>query len=532
MRCRLFPLHKFISILAFFTLILSLSERCHAADRRLIVLSDSKLLSEQINYANTIYVVKRSIDLGGMSVTMPENCILKFMRNGKLCNGTLIGNRTVIEAKKKQVFDRIDIATTGSWNTQEGYPEWFGASGGPENDSKLAIQKAIDVSNTCILSQNYYTSYNTPTGRGDDKRVFAMAISKKTLRGLPGSKLFVDAKFSNTERTTVFWVGDDVVIDGVNIEFINEDHSGWTGTQAGVYRVQGGNVTIQNTTLKGAMAAWINLQGYPGRDRFVIRNNYVHDCDCGLIIQGNQHQAGEVYSVKLLMENNIIEKEKERHSEFVSFWGKCQGDGQVYYTDITIKNNKFVGGYQGGCISGHPKNNGLKGVIITDNEFYDCGACSFYNVDSLIYERNYVTGSTFVERQIKGVMGSYPDLAFYNCSNCLIDDCSCFGLSIKDCKDFHIGKLKQTLCLQEFDPYYEKKDYITNFIGMKVENSKVAIDELIVNPFASDEVNTNKCKYYISKASGSKVVIDKMISTIPVHDSKNLLKVRNMHYNR
>lgn len=528
----LMSLRKFITIIAFFTLLITLSEGCYAADRRRIVLSDYKPLSEQINYANTIYVVKHSISLGDKRITMPDNCVLQFRRKGKLRNGTIVGNRTIIEAKKKQVFDRIDIATNGTWNTPEGYPEWFGASSDPENDSKLAIQKAIDVSNTCVLSQNYYTSYDTPTGRGDDMRVCAMEISKKNLIGLPSSTLLVDAKFSNTERTSVFWVGDDVVIDGVNIEYLNEDHSGWTGIQAGVYRVQGGNVTIQNTSLKGAMAAWINLQGYPGRDRFVIRNNYVHDCDCGLIIQGDQHQAGEVYSVKLLMENNIIEKEKERHSEFVSFWGKCQDEGKVYYTDITVKNNKFSGGYKGGCISGHPKNNGLKGVIMTDNEFNDCGACSFYNADGLIYKRNYVTGSTFVERQIKGIMGSYPDLAFYNCSNCLIDDCSCFGFSIKDCKDLHIGKLRQTLCLQENDPYFEKKDYITNFIGIKAENSKVTIDELIVNPFASDEVNTNKCNYYISKASGSEVIIDKMISTIPVHDPQNLLKVRNTHYNR
>lgn len=528
MSYKLMSLRKFITIIAFFTLLITLSEGCYATDRKRIVLSDYKPLSEQINYANTIYVVKYSIDLGDKRITMPDNCVLQFRKKGKLRNGTIVGNRTIIEAKKKHVFDRIDIATNGTWNTQEGYPEWFGASSNPENDSKLAIQKAIDVSNTCVLSQIYYTSYNTPTGRGDDKRVCAIAISKKNLKGLPASKLFIDAKFSNTERTSVFWVGDDVVIDGVNIEYLNEDHSGWTGTQAGVYRVQGGNVTIQNTTLKGAMAAWINLQGCLGRDRFVIRNNYVHDCDCGLIIQGVQHQAGDVYSVKLLMENNIIEKEKERHSEFVSFWGKCQGNGKVYYTDIAIKNNKFSGGYRGGCISGHPWYNGLKGVVITDNEFYDCGACSFYNADGLVYERNYVTGSSFVERQVKGVMGSYPDLAFYNCSNSIIDDCSCFGLSIKGCKDLHIGKLRQTLCLQENDTYLTQKDYVTNFIGIKAVNSTVTIEELIVNPFADDSVISEKCKYYIHKVTNSIVSIDRAELHIPLHDSKKVMKIKTL----
>lgn len=501
---------------------------CRAVKLSQVIVRNNKPLSEQIVKANTVYIITNTIDLSNETIILPENCVLQFKRKGKLCNGTLIGNRTIIEAKKKQVFDKIGIATNGTWNTPEGYPEWFGAANNSEIDSKLAIQKAIDVSNTCVLSQNYYTSYDTPTGRGDDKRVCAMAISKKTLKGLSASKIYVDAKFSNTERTSVFWVGDDVVIDGVNIEFINEDHSGWTGVQAGVYRVQGGNVTIENTTLRGAMAAWINLQGYPGRDRFVIRNNFVHDCDCGLIIQGDQHHAGETYSVKLLMENNIIEKEKERHSEFVSFWGKCQGECKVYYTDITVKNNKFSGGYQGGCISGHPQYNGLKGVIITDNEFYDCGACSFYNADGLIYERNYVTGSTFVERQVKGIMGSYPDLAFYNCSNSIIEDCSCFGLLIKDCKDLHIGKLRQTLCLQENDPYLAQKDYVTNFIGINAENSTVTIEELIVNPFADNSVFSEKCKYYVHKGIDSIVSIERAEFHIPLFDSKKVMKIKTL----
>lgn len=223
-------LYRFIPFICFL-LTFCCSTNSSAAKGIRITLKNGKPISEQIIQDNTIYIIKCSIDLGGKTITLPENCILRFERKGKLCNGTLIANGTIIEAKKKQVFDRIDISTNGTWNTPEGYPEWFGAANNPEIDSKLAIQKAIDVSNTCVLSQNYYTSFDTPTGRGDDKRVCAMEISKKNLIGLPSSKLLVDAKFSNTERTSVFWVGDNVTVDGVNIEYYNTDFSSNKGVR-------------------------------------------------------------------------------------------------------------------------------------------------------------------------------------------------------------------------------------------------------------------------------------------------------------
>ena len=260
----------------------------------------------------------------------------------------------------------------------------------------------------------------------------------------------------------------------------------------------------------------------------IFLNNFVHDCDCGLIIQGGQHKPGEVYSMNLIMENNIIEKEKERHSEFVSFWGACNGDGIVYYSDVVIRGNKFSGGWQGGCIIGDKDSNGLRNVLICGNEFFDCGACSFYNADGLTYVRNYVTGTTYLERQVKGLKGSYPNLSFTNCRNCTIDDVSCFGLSFKNCKDLKIGRVKQTLCMDADEPYLNQKDFITNFIGIRAENSNVTIEELIVNPYADEHVRTSKCKYYIFRGISSEVNVVRMKSNIPVQDSKKLLKVKQM----
>lgn len=510
------------------TISIAISDSSSVKDKKIVEIRNSKAFDAQLLNENAVYVIKRKINLKGKTIIMPHNSVLLFKSKGNLFNGTIVGNQTQIKAPKRMIMSNLKISPEGTWNNNRGYPEWFGPCNKNSFDAKSAIQNAIDVADTCVLSQTYFTSYDTPTGRGDDIRVCAIAISGKTLIGQSKSKLCIDAKHSNTERTSVFWIGDNVVIDGVNIEFFNEDHSGWTGTQAGVYRIQGGNVTIKDTELHGAMAAWINLEGKTGRRNYVIKDNFVHDCDCGLIIQGNQHQPNEVYDINLLMENNIIEKEKNRHSEMISFWGCAKDSGMVYYTNVTIKGNKFSGGWQGGCITGNQKYNGLRKVTIKDNEFYDCGACSFYNCDGLVYERNYVTGSTFVERQVKGVKGSYPNLAFANCKNCTVDDVSCFGLTFTDSKGFKIGKVKQTLGIDINDPYLSQKDYITNFIGIKADNSSVSIDELTVNPFNDTNATSDKCRYYIFKANDSEVNVEKMRSSIPVQDSKKLLKVKDL----
>ncbi len=511
-----------------FLLLLSLCVGCCAMNKKRIVLLDNRSIIEQLTQTDAVYIFKHAFDLRGQVVIIPEDCVLRFKKGGRLCNAVVVGNNTIIDAPRRIIFENVDIDLTGSWASPVGYPEWFGALNDPDVDSKIAIQKAIDVSNTCILSQDYYTSYDTQTGRGDDVKVCAIAVNNKAIRARKRSHVLVDAKHSNTERTSVFWVGDNVMIDGISIRYINVDFSGWTGTQAGVYRVQGKNVTIQNTSLYGAMSAWINLLGAPGRDCYVFRNNFIHDCDCGLIIQGIQHTPNELYSMKLIMENNVIEKEGMPYSEFVSFWGACQGEGKVYYTDITIKNNRFSGGIYGGCITGHPQYNGLKDVVITDNFFDDCGACSFYNADGLVYERNYVTSSSFVERQVKGVMGSYPDLRLINCCDCTIDKCSCFGLTVINSKQIHIGELRQTLGLKKDDPFLTQKDYVTNFIGINADNSSITIDKLVVNPFEDDHVVYNGSRYYVHRGENSDVIIDKLISNIPFQDSDKRLVIREL----
>lgn len=61
-----------------------------------VYLKKNKSFASQVTQQNTIYVIQYDFDLGGESVTIPENCVLEF-DGGSLRNGTLVGNNTYLK---------------------------------------------------------------------------------------------------------------------------------------------------------------------------------------------------------------------------------------------------------------------------------------------------------------------------------------------------------------------------------------------------------------------------------------------------
>ena len=133
--------------------------------------------------AGNDYVIDRKVNLRGGTLTVPEGCNLVFKGKGMILNGTVVGQYTRIVAEKRLIMENVTIARNGTWRTGRSYPEWFGACDKSSYDSKMAIQKAVDVADTCVLSQHYYTSFDTPTGRGDDAKVCAIAVANTVLIG-------------------------------------------------------------------------------------------------------------------------------------------------------------------------------------------------------------------------------------------------------------------------------------------------------------------------------------------------------------
>lgn len=108
---------------------------------------------DSIGESNVIYRIVETVDLGGETLTIPENCTLEFA-GGNISNGTIIGDNTKIEAGLNKIFETIEIS--GTWNINEVYPEWFGAKNDGTTDSTTAFNKILKFNSKVVLSKGTY----------------------------------------------------------------------------------------------------------------------------------------------------------------------------------------------------------------------------------------------------------------------------------------------------------------------------------------------------------------------------------------
>ena len=109
------------------------------------------LTQAMLNRPNTIYVIQHDYDLNGQTITVPENCILKF-DGGSLKNGTIVGQNTnIIASPNVIIFDNIDIH--GSWIVKDIYVAWMNIPN--PLDCKYEVQSILRLQNDSIY-QNIY----------------------------------------------------------------------------------------------------------------------------------------------------------------------------------------------------------------------------------------------------------------------------------------------------------------------------------------------------------------------------------------
>lgn len=113
-----------------------------------VVLNPRKSITSQLVYENTVYLVRSSINLRGMSIRIPDDCTLKFERLGRIRNGSIIGNKTIIESSKNGVFKDVDLL--GTFQGTESRPEWF-----VDSDYERSILKCIDRFQGVLLDNKY-----------------------------------------------------------------------------------------------------------------------------------------------------------------------------------------------------------------------------------------------------------------------------------------------------------------------------------------------------------------------------------------
>ncbi len=104
------------------------------------------LTQDMVNEPNTVYEIRYSYDLINSTITIPENCVLKF-NGGFLSNGEIVGDNTLIYAKEVRCFS-LDSTLTGTWSNLSAYSIWF------------------SIINDCVLDNTKEYVSGTNNGRG------------------------------------------------------------------------------------------------------------------------------------------------------------------------------------------------------------------------------------------------------------------------------------------------------------------------------------------------------------------------------
>lgn len=108
------------------------------------VLDPTKTFAEQVTSENTIYEIRDVFDLNNGSVTIPVGSKLRF-EGGRIVNGTINGNKTIIGAEPYKIFD-TNTTLAGTFLNDCIYTEWFGAKADGVTDNFAVFQYVFDTS--------------------------------------------------------------------------------------------------------------------------------------------------------------------------------------------------------------------------------------------------------------------------------------------------------------------------------------------------------------------------------------------------
>ena len=102
-----------------------------------VILRKNKSFVEQVTQSNTIYEIRYDFENVG-SVSLPSNCILKFV-GGHILSGSIVFDNTLIDSDKVESI--LPVSCSGSLLNDVIYPEWFCNS----DNYTSAIQTCTDL---------------------------------------------------------------------------------------------------------------------------------------------------------------------------------------------------------------------------------------------------------------------------------------------------------------------------------------------------------------------------------------------------
>lgn len=243
------------------------------------------LTQDMINQANTIYEIRYNFDLNGATITIPENCTLKF-RGGKFKgNGTLGGSSVLVDADEYTVFDDA-ITHTCPLKNHVVPAVWYGKFG-TNYDCAPVINKALTA-----LYNNPYTSYTLV---------------------LPNYNIAIESTISVTGRNVNIDGRHNDIIGEVNYIYVKKEN-------LTCFSINAGGCTIRNIFLKNTEVSKNNYIGFhvTGWQTGTLENCNVLSANVGILMEPSNNYIALTHLKDISIRYSNIGIQMEKSSNWMN----------------------------------------------------------------------------------------------------------------------------------------------------------------------------------------------------------------------
>ena len=208
---------------------------------------------------NCTYVIRGAIDLGGKEIKMPNACSIKFKRNGKLINGTLVGNNTKLRGLKNKC---IGIIIKREWLVpviKDSYFDWTLLTDNQILDNLSEIQSDDIVNKIVLTKPQYVVSLDKKHLNGLSLKSNAVLEINSTIN-VAGNNLTL-YKVISVSQDNIEISGGQIVGDVGKHTYIDGSTSQWG---FGISINIASNVTISNIKISRCTGDGIYIGGGKG----------------------------------------------------------------------------------------------------------------------------------------------------------------------------------------------------------------------------------------------------------------------------
>ena len=192
--------------------------------------------------ANKTYVVRSTVDLKGKTVEVPKNCTFVFKKKGRIGNGTLVGNGTIVKIDDRRIHFLRTLSLEGDWSAKIAHSECFDVDPDCElrsdgflisgTNNYQSLQNLLHFNNVVIKKGCYYVKGNLKTER--DNQV------------IDGCNACIKGSFINRYAGVLSINADGVVVRNLTIIGVRDESNEKTQWAHGVVVEGASNVVLEN----------------------------------------------------------------------------------------------------------------------------------------------------------------------------------------------------------------------------------------------------------------------------------------------